>query len=503
MSVRLKLTLLYTGTLGLALAVFGMIIYFTMGRTLSVEVDRNMTTMANSVVRSVKITRSFFDLHHVILPDVDVFSSPGTYLQVVDSGGRLMAKSDNLGQNFMPLGEDTLEMASAGNEFFENVSIGRQLFRIYNYPLILDGKLIGILQVGRSLSQVELILSQLRLMILFGGLVTIFAAGLLGWSLAKAAFKPIEKIIEAATSIQQGSDLKKRIDYRGPKDEIYVLSETLNGMLERVELLYKRLEEINEAQRRFVADASHELRTPLTTIRGNAELLIKMGESDPATRFEALTDIAGEAQRLTSMVSNLLCLARADAGQGIETAPVPLFDLMERVLHGVKFLTDRKILTEGIDVLSKEIMVNVNTDLIVQSVNILLDNSIKHTPDNGEICIGVNLGDDTSGQASSSPLAGTATVRVQSGYVAIYVRDTGPGVPDEDREEIFKRFYRGKDARGKSGSGLGLSIAQWIMEEHGGRVELTSTTGEGSVFSLIIPIHSSDIKVIGRNAAIS
>jgi signal transduction histidine kinase len=488
MSVKFRLTLLYTGVLGLTLVIFGFTIYFTMDRTLGIEVDRSISTMAASVVRSIKVSSHLFEQREIILPDVDVFSSPGIYLQVLDDGGRLVARSDSLGQRSLPLGEDTLRMAAAGREFFENISYGRQVIRTYNYPLLLDGHLIGILQVGRSLSQVETVLSQLQLMILLGGLMTVLVAALLGWSLARAAFKPIEKIIDAAESIQQGSDLKRRISYQGPKDELYALTETLNGMLERVDGLYKRLEEINEAQRRFVADASHELRTPLTTIRGNAELLIKMGETDPDTRKEALEDIAGEARRLTAMVSNLLCLARADAGQGIETTPVTLRELMDRIAGGLRFVTDRKINIEGMEGVSGDTVVNINTDLIVQSVYTLVDNAAKYTPEESDIFLGVQQGDGVEGQEEAKPLIGAGPVKVQPGYAVIYVRDTGPGIPEEERQELFKRFYRGMSARGKSGSGLGLSIAQWIIQKHGGRVEVTSVVGEGTVFSLFIPL---------------
>ncbi|MFZ5631424.1 MAG: sensor histidine kinase [Bacillota bacterium] len=488
MSVRLRLTFLYTVVLGLTLAIFGFIVYFTMYGILRAEVDRSISTMAASVVKSTKISRASFDLREVILPDVDVFSSPGTYLQVLDAGGRLVTRSGNLGLQFLPMSEDTLRTAAAGREFYENVRYGRQVIRIYNYPLILDGQLIGILQVGRSLFQVETVLSRLRLMILLGGLVTVLAAGFLGWSLAGAAFKPVEKIIEAAASIQQGSDLKRRIQYRGPRDELYKLVETLNGMLERLENLYSRLEEINEAQRRFVADASHELRTPLTTIRGNAELLIRMGDRDPATRAEALADIAGEAERLTGLVSNLLYLARADAGQGIETGLVPLPELMGRVSGGLKFLTGREIRTEGTSGLAEDLKVDVNPDLMVQAVSILVDNAVKYTPEEGEICLGVALGESVIGEGQPGSTGGIGPIRVEPGQVAIYVKDTGPGIPEEDRPEIFKRFYRGTAARGRSGSGLGLSIAQWIVQKHGGRIELASAVGAGSIFAIILPL---------------
>jgi signal transduction histidine kinase len=168
-------------------------------------------------------------------------------------------------------------------------------------------------------------------------------------------------------------------------------------MLERLENMYRQLVEINEAQRRFVADASHELRTPLTTIRGNAELLIKMGDSHPDTRAEALADIAGEAERLTRLVSNLLYLARADAGQSIETGPVRLRDLMDRAVDGLKFTTARKIGTEGLASLPEDIEVNVNTDLIIQAVNILVDNAVKYTPEEGEVTLGVSAGEAAAG----------------------------------------------------------------------------------------------------------
>lgn len=488
MSVKLRLTLLFTGVLGITLVIFGFIVYFTMYRNLSTEVDHSISTMAASVVKSIKISRTPFELKQVILPDVDVFSSPGTYLQVLDAGGRLFARSGNLGMQFLPMSEDTLRVAAAGRGFYENVRYGRQMIRIYNYPLVLDGQLIGILQVGRSLAQVEAVLSRLRLMIFIGGLVTVLSAGFLGWSLARAAFKPMERIVQAAASIQRGTDLKKRIEYRGPKDELYTLAETLNGMLERLENLYRRMEEINEAQRRFVADASHELRTPLTTIRGNAELLIRMGDSDPATRAEALADIAGEAERLSSLVSNLLYLARADAGQGVETSPTPLPDLMNRVVQGLKFLTDRKISTEGLDGLTEDLKIDVNPDLLVQAVTILVDNAVKYTPAEGEICLGVRLGGAGEGGGDPCSCGELPPVPVKPGCVAIYVRDTGPGIPEEERQEIFERFYRGKSARGKSGSGLGLSIARWIVQKHGGRIELSSAVGAGSMFALVLPL---------------
>lgn len=487
MSVRLRLTFLFTGVLASTLVVFGIIVYFTMHGTLRSEVDRSISTMASSVVKSIKISRESPDLRQVILPDVDVFSSPGMYLQVLDARGSLVTRSGNLGFQFLPISEDTLRTAAAGKGFYENVRYGRQVIRIYNHPLILEGQLIGILQAGRSMAQIDALLTRLRLMLFLGGLATVLAAGLGGWALAGAAFRPIEKIIGAAASIQQSSDLKRRIQYHGPRDELYQLVETLNGLLERVENLYGRLEEINEAQKRFVADASHELRTPLTTIRGNAELLIKMGDRDPDVRAEAMADIAGEAERLTRLVSNLLYLARADAGQAIDTRPVSLGALMEQVSGRLKFITGRPVQIEGTTCLSEDLTVEVNPDLMTQAVSILIDNAVKYTPGEGVVSLGLVLGEGLIGEDAEGGAGGIGPIRVKPGHAAIYVKDTGPGIPEEERREIFNRFYRGKTARGGSGSGLGLSIARLIVEKHGGHIELASKVGVGSIFAVMLP----------------
>lgn len=288
MSVRLRLTLLYTGVLALTLSVFAAMVYLSMSRALYREIDQGIYTMSQSVVKSIKITSNPFPLREIILPNIDVFSSPGTYLQVVDTEGRLMAHSGNLGMQALPLSENTLRYALKGKGFYETVGSGSHKLRIFNLPLILDNNLIGILQVGRTLSQVAGVLNHLLIFIFTGGLITVVVAGMLGWSLARAAFRPVEKIIETASAVQKGSDLGRRIEYSGSEDELGMLVRTINGMLERLDIAYRRLQDANESQRRFVADASHELRTPLTTIRGNAEFLLKIDDQRPDGELEAL-----------------------------------------------------------------------------------------------------------------------------------------------------------------------------------------------------------------------
>ncbi len=472
MSVRLKLTLLYTGVLALTLTIFAGLVYVNMSRALYNEIDQSINTKALSVVKSIKIT---YPLREIILPNVDVFSSPDTYLQVVDPEGRLAAHSRNLGGRLLPLSESTLRKALAGKGFYETVRSDNRTLRIYNLPLVVNGELSGILQVGRTLYQTDEVLNRLKLFMLTMGLSTVIIAGLLGLSLARVAFRPLEKINETASAIQKGSDLGRRIDYNGPRDELGMLVFTINGMLERLDSAYRRLERSNEVQRRFVADASHELRTPLTTIRGNAEFLIKARENGQPEELDALSDIVSEAERLTRLVSGLLTLARADAGQEFETAGTDLTGVLEEVARGGRLLGgDVHFEYKGFQIAGK-LMAKVNADLIKQVLFILLDNAFKYTPPGGTVTLSAERRNGQHGEKKKD-------------FAAITISDTGPGIPEEEKEKIFQRFYRGDLVRCSSGSGLGLAIARRLIEQHQGSIELHSRMGEGTAFTVLLPL---------------
>lgn len=484
MTVRLKLAILIGSALGVSSAILGTVIYIVLAGTLYGEIDKGLASRADSVLKSIKISTQFpFALQEIILPDVDVLSSPGIYLQVVDVSGRTVAKSRNLGGQSLPLNEQTLRSSYKGDSFYETVNAGGTHLRIYNQSLVAGNNIAGILQVGRSLSDIEAVLIRLKLFFLGGVVLFIVSAGLLGWTLAGAALKPVQRVITVASEIEKGSDLGRRIEYSGPGDEMGKLVQTLNSMLDRLEGAYRELKESNEAQRRFVADASHELRTPLTTIRGNAELLLKMGEKDPATRIEALGDIVAEAQRLSRMVEGLLMLARADSGGfQVEMMPVKVQELLEEVARGARLLAGEVSFNyspapEGINrggtaLGGKEASLTVlaNADLLRQLLLILLDNAFKYTPAGGTVTLGVY-----------------PALWGHQEAVNIYVSDTGPGISPGQEPHVFERFYRGDRARGESGTGLGLAIARWIVDQHQGEIKLETALGKGSTFTAVLP----------------
>lgn len=467
MSLRLKLTFLYSAVLAMTMLVFGALVYFFMEHNLNNEADRSIAGIAEDVVRSTKIIGSFpLPLRQVILPDVDVFATPNTYIQVVDRNGSVAAQSNNLGGQIIPLSEETLRRAAGGSGFFETVMSGNQGLRVYNRPLILEGQVIGVLQVGRIMGPTEAALNRLRLLLFFGGGITLFLAGTLGWLLAGAALRPIDRITETASAIQ-ARDLSRRINYSGPGDEVGRLAGTLDNMLERLQKAYQDLEKAEAAQRRFVSDASHELRTPLTTIRGNVELLKKMGDTDPVTRADALADIAGETERMSRLVSDLLVLARADSKLELKKEEIePVALLAEAARGGSAFSGKVDFLAGDFSTLEGYKLIG-DTDYLKQLLLILLENAFKYTPPGGEVRL---------------------EARVDGSFLEVMVIDNGIGIAECDQPLIFERFYRADQARSGEGTGLGLAIARWIVTEHGGTVSVKSKVGEGSTFTVRLPL---------------
>ena len=467
LSLRLKLTLLYTGVLCLALALLATVLILTAARILHREVNESIAATAASVVKSTIIKQSPFSLQEIVLPDINVFAAPDTYLQVVDNRGRVISRSKNLGQQYLPLSEYTLESAMHNQKFYETVRSGEQEIRVYNVPLAVEGHVLGILQVGRTMATVNLLLDRIRIIVFTGGAAIVIVAGLLGWFLARAALNPVEKISRTALSIRDGGDLSKRIHYTGPQDELGRMVNTLNDMFGRLEVMYNRLHDSYDLQRRFVADASHELRTPLTTIRGNTEFILQTPNLDAKTTREAMEDIAGEARRLTRLLDHMLALARADAGFELEKKTVRVEELWADIARQARFWAGgRKLELSGRYPPGK--LVEASTDYLSQLVFILLDNAFKYSPPGTAVELAMR--------------------EEPQGRLELTVADRGTGITPGDEELIFNRFYRGQEARAKEGSGLGLSIARWITEQHRGNIRAANRPGGGSIFTVLLPL---------------
>ena len=288
----------------------------------------------------------------------------------------------------------------------------------------------GYLVTGEHLGEVERTARALLTYLLVTAVVAMMAGVATIWLVAGRALGPLRTMAAVAEEVGWTRDLRRRLPPVQPRDEVGRLTEAFNAML-------GRLEDAQESQRRFVADASHELRTPLTTIRSNAGLLRREPPLEPGDAREAVVDIAAESERMSRLVDGLLTLARADAGQELRRAPLDLAQVAEPVARRA-----------GLDASLESAPVLGDADALTQLAWILADNARRHG-------------------------GGTGTMWVRPrppGGATLIVGDRGPGIPPGEEERIFERFYQTGASRSDGGSGLGLAIARWIVGQHGGRI---------------------------------
>jgi two-component system, OmpR family, sensor kinase len=470
-SIRLRLTLWYSAVLAISLIGFGLLLYFILDHTLDAEADRQLAYQAREIAGTSRVRESSPPgSYWIVLPDVDVFASPNVYVQVTTLEGAVQARSGNLDKAVLPVGAGALEAARRGASIYEefwldDVADGRRL-RIYSAPLVIDdGTLVGVLQVARPLMSTDAPLNQLRLILTVMGAISLVVAMVAGWVMARAALLPIDRLAQAAQDIGAAQDFERRVAHRGPRDEVGRLAVTFNEMLGRLQSAYQHLEAALAAQRRFIADASHELRTPLTSIRGNIGFLRRVVDMDPLDREEALADVASEVERMSRLVGDLLTLARADAGQHLPKTTVEMAPLVREVARQARFLSDGEVEVSlgRVD----ETRVHGDPDHLKQLLLILADNAVKYTPAGGQVSLAASR---------------------ENGQLRLEVADSGVGISPDDQQRVFERFYRADPARSRGGAGLGLAIARWIAEEHGGSIAVRSTLGQGSVFTVELPV---------------
>jgi signal transduction histidine kinase len=245
-----------------------------------------------------------------------------------------------------------------------------------------------------------------------------------------------------------------------------------NEQVTAIRATNQRLEAELQAQRRFVADASHELRSPLTAMQGNIDL-VRAGALRGAGAQEALTDIAREIDRLARLVADLLTLAQADEGQALSLAPIDLEALSYDVYRQVRPLARQVAMDFALEESRDDGVVTlVDPDRYRQLLGNLLDNALKYTPPGGQVQV---------------------RVTAEEGWAKVEVADTGAGIPPEEQDRIFERFYRVNTdrARSKGGAGLGLAIAKWVADAHGGRITVASEPGRGTTFTVWLPLRAA------------
>lgn len=435
-----------------AFFLFATIVYILPLNRIRNEVDTDLATLANAIQRSRIVYAPDGSVTPVITPAFSTLETASSLYMILDEDGKIIVRSFNLNRSVGLLDPDGI----GGTEIYHDVNHGGTALRvltipIYNYS---ESEPVLYIQAARLFDNYESF-SRFLGIALFVGFAGAIASLFMAVLLTPSSFKPLEDMAEVARQITGTDDLSRRVPYTERSDEVGILARAFNQLLARLENLF-------QTQQRLLADVSHELRTPLTTIRGNVDLMRRMGEADE----ESLQIIQEEAERMTRLVGDLMLLARADAGSlPLERKKLELDAIFFEVYRQVS------VVNKAFDVRMAEIdqvYVIGDADRLKQLIWNLVGNALKYTPPGGTV---------------------TLALSKQEGWAILRVSDTGIGIPAQDLPYIFDRFYRVDRARTRQqgGSGLGLSIARWIVQAHGGRIEASSEVGMGTTFTVWLP----------------
>lgn len=421
---------------------------------------------ANSVANGFEVQISEVTGQRAVNPrDVDLsqFFSAGSPVRILDEEGHVYGATPGAPD----LGPPSEEITTVGEHSVATQQIPTQTV---GPPVIV--------QYGSDRESLEATKGRLWFFLVGGVIGGTILAALAGLAVANRAMRPIASLTAAARKIGTTRDPSRRIPIPDTDDEVAELARTLDQMLRALDAARGETEQMIEAQRDFIADASHELRTPLTSILANLELLEERlaagGEAESEDR-EIVAGALGSSRRMRRLVSDLLLLARADAGRSGPRRVCDLTAITAAAIAEVRPVSGAHQLMLSAPA---PVMVEGNPDDLHRLVLNLVENAVRHTPPGSKV---------------------SASVREAGGTAVLEVSDDGPGIPERMADQIFARFVRGSgpaDLAADSGTGLGLAIVKAVALSHGGNVEAGSATGRGARFTVSLPLHKQALTAI-------
>ena len=455
MSLKNKLTLTFTGMLAGVMLLLSIAVYSYVGIAMLERLDSQLILNSSRIINLLRADA----LGEIEVDHTHLDISSEFFFQVWGINRRILAFSENASNFTSAMDVNNLVATSPA---FNSIVLENDPYRVLTIPIQVNQQSVGWLQVGISLIDYKHTQQEILQIFFIGDVFFSLIVGYLGWQIISKELKPLEGITNVAEQMMSSDDLSIRIPVEpGRQDEIGQVILTLNRTL-------VRLERIFNSQKRFITDVSHELRTPLTVIKGNVGLGLLMKNMDK----ESLLTIDKEIDRLTRLVNNLLFIAQAETdGAPLDLKPIEFDGVFLEVYKQLKTLAGRDLVVELAEI--DQVQVLGDRDRIKQVLLNLAGNAIKYTPAGGMIKVGLKKVNEQA---------------------CFWISDTGPGIPEEDLTQIFERFYRGKVSRARipmrseSSFGLGLSIVNWIVRQHKGRIEVESKLGEGTTFSVWLPL---------------
>jgi two-component system sensor histidine kinase MprB len=441
-------------SVGVAVLLVALVAYFVVRHQLRSQVDNALRAQANVIQ-----TRFGFGTPFPGIPASA--GGPAPYGELVAADGTVGQREGGL---TLPVSSRIIAVAAGDSgAYLADTHVRDSHLRelAFHSRLGMAGQPVAVV-LARPLNYVDHTLSNLRLILIFSSLGGIALAAVLGRLAARRVLAPLAEVAGTAQHISQTEDLGARIHVRAD-DEVGQLAIRFNTMLERLQTSRTALDESVQAQRQLVADASHELRTPVTSLRTNIELLLA-GEHQlsEAERRRMLADVVEQSEELSSLVGDLIELARGDLpAESVEEVELDqiVAEAVDRARRNFPEITFQAELAPT--------TVNGVPERLGRAVNNLLDNAARHSPPDG-------------------------VVTAEVGRSGVTVRDHGPGIDQADLPYVFDRFFRGAGARGRQGSGLGLAIVRQVAIQHGGSVAAGNAPDGGAVFTLRLPVLAAD-----------
>jgi two-component system OmpR family sensor kinase len=456
LSFRGRLALVHLAVIVAVLAITAFAAQWTLARLVHPQLDAALIALAETEIGMLTAGGPVRINEAPAGPAAPSFIRLDRLLQIADSSGKVLARSKNLGEALLPTPPALLERLAAGETVYETLQgFAEEPVRLVSVPMDVSGSRL-IVQVAGSLDDVHNVVASSSILFLVMGLALLLAVGAAGAILTGRVFHAIDNVVTRARHIGNET-LDERLPHPGTPDEIGRLVDTLNAMLDRLQQSF-------EMQRRFTADASHELRSPLSRLRTELEVMLRRPR-EPAEYVEALRSGMEEVERLTTLVEELLALARFDAGhERPAEESVPPKPIAEEAIERVRPVAEERQIEIELDA-PEHVAARIPRGSAGLVFANLLENAVKFS---------------VPGARVSLRLAKDGQETVMS------VSDAGPGIAQDELPHIFDRFYRGSIARTTSspGFGLGLALSQAIVEIHGGRLDAANRPQGGAVFTV-------------------
>jgi heavy metal sensor kinase len=460
-SIGFRLSAWYFLVFACGIAAFSVAAWFAMRASLYHAIDealedrvRGVQSFMEKQISSLSVPeiRDEFREHSVLGPGGDLF-------QVSDEAGQFLYRSIPLETNNVPVALP----ATLGTSRFETLTVQGHMLRFFSQRVSVNGKKYTV-QVAATVDEALEALEKFRVILALTAPMLLIAASAGGYWISRRALAPVDEISRAAQRISI-ENLTDRLRVPQTGDQLQRLSETLNEMLSRLESAVRRMAQ-------FTADASHELRAPVSLIRTTAEVAVLKRDRPAVEYLEALDDILEEAERTSQVVDSLMLLARTDSGkETLDCVPVDACTVVRGAAEQGERLARNQGVEFSIDLPASPVPVLGDSEALRRAVLILMDNAAKYTPRGGSVRVGLSR---------------------SNGFAVASVSDSGIGISPEEIPHVFDRFWRADKARsrGQGGAGLGLSIAKWIVDVHGGSISVESKVGKGSVFAIRLPLTS-------------